>query len=303
LIVAGVTPSNKQHGYILRRLLRRAATIFHFLDLDFYTKTDNLVDVVFETYKDSLLNDNDKRKVKEIISTEVSKFVAVLAKGQKEIEKIEKVDAKVAFDLFQTYGLPLEITKEILEERGQKVDEEIFRKEFEKHQNASRSTSAGVFKGGLADHSTEVVKLHTATHLLLASLRKVLGDQVVQKGQNITKDRARFDFPNEGKLTDEQLKKVEDMVNEVIEKGLPVNFKVLPKDEAVETGAIHAFNEKYADTVKVYFVGESLESAISREFCGGPHVKNTSEIGRVRIKKQEKIGSGLMRIYLVSEDN
>jgi alanyl-tRNA synthetase len=153
----------------------------------------------------------------------------------------------------------------------------------------------------LADHSPGVDKLHTATHLLLASLRKVLGDHVVQKGQNITKERTRFDFPNPEKLTDEQLKEVEDMINEVIKNALPVNFKILPKDEALATGAIHAFNEKYSDTVKVYYVGNSIEGAVSLEFCGGPHVGNTAEIGRVKIKKQEKIGAGLIRIYMVSE--
>jgi alanyl-tRNA synthetase len=181
-------------------------------------------------------------------------------------------------------------------------DKKSFEKEFEKHQVLSRTTSAGVFKGGLADHSPEVIKLHTATHLLLASLRKVLGDQIVQKGQNITKERSRFDFPGNEKLSDVQIKKVEDMVNETIERNLPVNFKILPKDEALKTGAIHAFNEKYADTVKVYFVGDSLADAESCEFCGGPHVTHTGEIGRVRIKKQEKIGANLVRIYLNLEN-
>jgi alanyl-tRNA synthetase len=165
-----------------------------------------------------------------------------------------------------------------------------------------RKLSAGVFKGGLADNSPEVVKLHTATHLLLASLREVLGDHVVQKGQNITRERARFDFPNAEKLTDVELKKVEDMVNKVITDKLPVRFEILSKNEAIKTGAIHAFDEKYTDTVKVYYIGENLNNAVSREFCGGPHVENTGKIGRVRIKKQEKIGSGLVRLYLVLDE-
>jgi alanyl-tRNA synthetase len=181
------------------------------------------------------------------------------------------------------------------------LDKKEFEKEFEKHKELSRTTSAGVFKGGLVDHSPEVVRLHTATHLLLTSLRKVLGDHVVQRGQNITHARARFDFPNPEKLTEEELKKVEDIINKVISEKLPVKFEILPKDEALKTGAIHAFNEKYTDTVKVYYIGENLENSFSREFCGGPHVVHTGEIGRVKIKKQEKIGSGSMRVYLVLE--
>ncbi len=298
LIANGIEPSNKQHGYVLRRLLRRAAVKFHELGLSLYENTDMLVDEVFGIYRQDLLKENDEKKVKEVISTEVAKFVGTLSKGSKLIEKLDIVDAKTAFDLYQTYGFPLEITKEILEERGQKINEDVFRSEFEKHQEKSRTTSAGVFKGGLADHSDEVVRLHTATHLLLATLRKLVGEHVVQKGQNITKERSRFDFPNPEKLSDEKLKEVENMINEVIEKDLPVSFEVMPKDVALKTGAIHAFNEKYADTVKVYFVGKDLKSAYSKEFCGGPHVTSTAQIGRVRIKKQEKIGSGLIRIYL-----
>jgi alanyl-tRNA synthetase len=185
------------------------------------------------------------------------------------------------------------------------VDENIkadMDKHIQTHKEKSRSLSAGVFKGGLADHSPEVVRLHTATHLLLASLRKVLGEHIVQKGQNITKERARFDFSNSEKLEESQLKKVENMINEVVQKDLPVGFKVLPKNEAERTGAIHAFGEKYADTVKVYYVGEDLKTAFSKEFCGGPHVGRTGEIGRVRIIKQDKIGSNLIRIYAVFQN-
>ena len=213
--------------------------------------------------------------------------------------KLEQIDARVAFNLYQSYGFPLEITKELAEEKGQKLDLEKFKKEFDKHKDLSRTTSAGVFKGGLADHSPEVVKLHTATHLLLTSLREVLGEHVVQKGQNITKERSRFDFPNPEKLTDDQLQKVENFINGIINKDLPIKFEVMPKDQALATGAIHAFNEKYTDTVKIYYVGEELDDAISREFCGGPHVTHTGEIGSVKIKKQEKIGSGIIRLYII----
>ncbi len=272
LVNAGVIPGNKMQGYILRRLIRRMTTKF--------PEIDKIID-------------------NTVIGDEIKKFKITLNKGLKEIGKIDKITGKIAFDLYQSYGFPLELTVELFKEKGQEVDLEEFRKEFEVHKDKSKSLSAGVFKGGLADHSPGVVKLHTATHLLLASLRKVLGDNVVQMGQNITKERSRFDFPNSRKLTVEELTKVEDMINNVIKRDLPVNFAVMPKEEALKTGAIHAFNEKYADTVKVYYVGSDLESAFSKEFCGGPHVAKTSEIGHVTINKQEKIGSGLLRVYVV----
>jgi alanyl-tRNA synthetase len=267
LIKDGLVPSNKMHGYVLRRLIRRIATKID----DFEKITDN-----------------------RVIIEELKKFKVSLDKGLKEISKVEKITGKIAFNLYQSYGFPLELTVELFREKGQEVNLEEFRKEFEGHKEKSRSLSSGVFKGGLADHSPEVVKLHTATHLLLASLRKVLGPHVIQKGQNIIKERCRFDFPHTQKLDQVQLKEVEDMVNNVIKRGLPVSYKVMPKDEAIKTGAIHAFNEKYADTVKVYTIGD-----FSNEFCGGPHVENTKEIGHVTIKKQEKIGSGIIRIYAV----
>jgi len=298
LIDAGVVPSNKEKGYILRKFLRRSAIKMRKLKGDFGADDFAKVsEAVFETYDGLYL---DKKKIGEInrvISEEIGKFGNTIERGLKEIEKIQKIDAQKAFDLYQSYGFPLEITREIFAEKGQTIDLEEYKKEFEKHRELSRTTSAGVFKGGLADYSPEVIKLHTATHLLLASLRKVLGEHIGQKGQNITKERARFDFSNLEKLTGEELKKVEGTINDVIDKDLPVNFKVMPKEEAEDTGAVHAFNEKYGDTVKVYYVGESLEDAISREFCGGPHVTHTGEIGHVRIGKQEKIGAGLIRIY------
>jgi len=234
-----------------------------------------------------------------VIKEERDKFGVTLQKGLKIIKdyKGDQLNELNAFDLYQSYGFPYEVTQEIFSEKGKILDKNKFDEAFKRHQDLSRKLSAGVFKGGLADHSPEVVRLHTATHLLLASLRKVLGEHVVQKGQNITKDRSRFDFPNPEKLTDAQFKNVENMINDIIRKDLPVNFKVMSKDDALKTGAIHAFNEKYADTVKVYYVGEDFNSAFSKEFCGGPHVSSTSLIGRVRIKKQEKIGAGIIRIY------
>ncbi len=327
LVNAGVTPSNKEHGYVLRRLIRKAMVASRELGMEGDEWLSNALPSLVVPYKEvypGLLSNTPK--LNEIITREVDQFRKTIDKGLKEFEKsflltesgqglgleneggilleesADKLDGKLAFKLFETYGFPIEISIEEAKKRNLKVSPKIweeFKVEKEKHAHVSRSTSAGVFKGGLADHSPEVIKLHTATHLLLASLRNVLGTQVVQKGQNITKERTRFDFPNPEKLTDGELKKVEDMINEVIKKDLPVNFIVMPKEEALKTGAIHAFNEKYADTVKVYYVGDNLENAVSREFCGGPHVSKTSEIGRVRINRQEKVGSGVVRIYLV----
>jgi alanyl-tRNA synthetase len=305
LIAAGIRPSNKGHGYVLRRLLRRSTIKMNEISgdlmpiLTFQLLTDEVMNIYGREY---LSPKEYKHIVDEVINDEMSKFGKTLDNGLKILRKEERVDGKTIFDLYQTYGFPPELTLEIAVKENIKVDGKAaidLEKEIEAHKEQSRTTSAGVFKGGLADHSPEVIRLHTATHLLLASLRKVLGPQVVQKGQNITKERSRFDFPNSEKLSDEQIRKVEDMINDVIERDLPINYKVMPKEEALKTGAIHAFNEKYADTVKVYFVGKDIKSAFSKEFCGGPHVNRTGEIGRVRIKKQEKIGSGLMRIYLV----
>lgn len=296
LIQNGVVPSNKTHGYVLRRLIRRAIVKWDRLrKLTKSIMTVNLNLVAFKVvdmYKG--IYDLDYNLLRRVLNEEKERFDKTLTNGLKLVGKTSP------FDLFQTYGFPKELIEELYKERKLVFDKDKFNKEFEKHKELSRTTSAGVFKGGLADHSPEVIRLHTATHLLLASLRKVLGDQVVQRGQNITKERSRFDFPHPQKLTNEELKKVEDLINNVIKKDLPVSFKVMPKDEALNSGAIHAFNEKYADTVKVYTIGNPSASSgppFSREFCGGPHVKNTREIGRVRIKRQEKIGAGLLRIY------
>lgn len=301
LIANDVLPSNKLHGYVLRRLIRRSAVKIYQLGGGLIPTpvVTALADRVFQIYKE-LLPDLGilKKKVEIVFDEELTKFGRSLERGLKVIEKSKKIDGKVAFDLYQTYGFPLEVTKELALQKGQKIDQGLFDEEFEKHRELSRTTSAGVFKGGLADHSPEVVRLHTATHILLASLRRVLGEHVVQKGQNITKERSRFDFYHPRKLTDKELKKVENTVNEIIQKDLPVGSVVMSKEEALKTGAIHAFNEKYADTVKVYYIGERLKDAFSKEFCGGPHVSRTGEIRRVRINKQEKIGNNLVRIYM-----
>jgi alanyl-tRNA synthetase len=298
LIHNGVVPGNKQHGYVLRRLIRRSAyQLSKMPKLDVKEVLPKITGQIIDIYKESYLGRAEGSKIYEVIAAEIEKFFTTLSKGEKFLLSQPKINAQVAFNSLSTYGIPLEVTQDIAKSRGEEIDIAEFEKEFDKHKELSRSTSAGVFKGGLADHSPEVVKLHTATHLLLAALRKTLGDEIAQKGQNITRERSRFDFPFERKLTDSELNEVESWINDVIEKDLQVNFEVMPKDEAIKTGATHAFNEKYADTVKVYFIGDSLETAISKEFCGGPHVAQTSDIGRVKIVKQEKIGSNLMRIY------
>lgn len=304
IISNGISPSNKAHGYVLRRLIRRG--LLHLRKLS--SGSDLTMPVVNLAEFAIPVQALDKDEIRKVLDEETKRFEKVMDLGLKKlthlVKNMQKVTGDTAFDLYQSFGFPLELTLEVLESEGLKFSENdklAFEKDFDKHKLQSRTTSAGVFKGGLADHSTGVVKLHTATHLLLATLRNVLGDHVVQKGQNITPLRSRFDFPHPQKLTNDELEKVEKTINEIVDKDLSVNFVVLPKDEALKTGAIHAFNEKYADTVKVYFVGESIDNAVSKEFCGGPHVGKTSEIGHVRIKKQESIGSGLNRIYLVTD--
>ncbi|AKM83015.1 MAG: alanyl-tRNA synthetase AlaRS, alanyl-tRNA synthetase [Candidatus Woesebacteria bacterium GW2011_GWF1_31_35] len=267
----GVVPSNKQQGYILRRLIRKIAT-----------KLNN-----FE-----LLTKN------KVILEELVKFKSTLEKGLKEVEKIEKINGKLAFDLYQTYGFPIELTIELFEEKGQKVDMKEFKKEFEKHKEMSRSTSVGMFKGGLADHNEETTKLHTATHVLHASLREILGNGVTQKGSHITSERLRFDFSYPEKLTDEELEKVEELMNKQINSSLPISFSEMSLNEAKSLGALHFFDGKYGEKVKVYSIGD-----FSREVCGGPHVGNTNELGRAKIIKQEKVGSGVVRIYLKLAQN
>lgn len=270
LINSGVVPSNKMHGYILRRLIRRIAT-----------KTDQI----------------EKITSNNVILEEVEKFKVSLDKGLKEINKIEKIDGKIAFDLYQSYGFPLELTVELFKDKGQEVDLEEFTKEFEKHRDASRSTSKGMFRGGLEDHSEETTKLHTATHMLHASLRKILGESVSQKGSHITAERLRFDFSYPKKLTDEQIEKVFGLINEKIDEDLPVNFVETTPEDAIKKGALHFFAEKYGETVKMYTIGSDKEW-FSREICGGPHVTNTKLLGHAKMIKQEKIGSGIIRIYV-----
>ena len=300
VIKDGVYPSNKEQGYVLRRLLRRALVKIHSLGNANFGRehVQPIVKSVMDTY-DGIYFDTktDMEKILPVIEDEIGKFKKSLAQGMKEIEKIKTVDGKIAFDLYQTYGFPLEITEEILKERGHNLDREQFYTEFEQHKTKSRTSSAGKFKGGLADQSEQTVKYHTATHLIHQALIDIIGDSIRQEGSNITGERLRFDFYSDKKPTEADINKVTEIVNEKIHESLLVSFKTMPKEEAQKLGARMFFREKYPDMVNVYFVGKDLASAYSKEFCGGPHVTNTKDIGSLTIEQFKKIGSNLYRIY------
>lgn len=294
LIVNGVTPSNKEHGYVLRRILRRAAVKMFQLKGQVTPPEafKTICEAVLTTYE--IIVDNNKHQTHVIatVKEEMERFGKSLDRGLREIKKIEKIDGKIAFNFYQNFGFPLEITEELFKEKGQQIDRKQFYTEFEKHKNLSRTASAGMFKGGLADNSEQVLKYHTATHLLHQALFDVLGNDVRQEGSNITGERLRFDFSAPRKLTDEEKIKVQEIINDKVKESLAVSFKIIPKAEAYKIGARSFFREKYPDMVKVYSVGD-----YSKEFCGGPHVKNTKEIGKIEIFKYEKIGSNLYRVY------
>jgi len=295
LIKDGVLPSNKEQGYVLRRLLRRLTVKLRKI-LGKLPSPDEVAAIsneVLKIYEGIYFNSQeDIELVQPIISEEIKKFNVSLEKGVKQIEKIPTINGKIAFDLYQSYGFPLEVTEELYREKGQHIDKTEFTAEFNKHKELSRSASSGKFKGGLADQSEQTIKYHTATHLLHQALFDVLGSDIRQEGSNITGERLRFDFYCTHKPTPEELAKVSEIMNAKIKQGLLVEFKILPKKEAELLGAKSFFREKYPDMVKVYYIGN-----YSKEFCGGPHVKNTAEIGSFTIIKSEKIGNNLFRIY------
>ncbi len=307
LIGDGVIPSNKDQGYFTRRLIRRAVRFGKKLGIE-QTFVSSVAEAVVETYGQHYpnLSGNQELILKELL-TEEEKFLKTLTKGEKEFEKlfVEKqgISGEDAFVLYSTYGFPLELTEEMAKEQGQVIDRVIFQEEFKKHKDLSRSGSAEKFAGGLSDHSTKTVQLHTATHMLLQALRTVLGDHVFQKGSNITPERLRFDFSHQDKLTDDQIKQVENIVNANIENKLPVHFEILELDEARNRGAVGVFDDKYAQLggkIKVYFIGDQATGDYySREVCGGPHVDNTGELGHFEIQKEESVGSGVRRIKAV----
>ena len=303
----GIVPSNTDQGYIVRRLIRRAMQYGKKLGIDKQIWTGELARVVADDYSQVYPElEENLETVVEQMEKEESKFNQTLKKGLSEfrqmVEKRKEEDPQFktmsgedVFYLYQSYGFPMEMTKELAEEEGLSIDEEGFQQEYKKHQELSRSASAGKFKGGLTDSNEETKRLHTSAHLLLAALRKVLGDHVIQKGSNITEDRLRFDFSHPEKLTEEQKQEVERLVNEAIEKDLPVTYEEMPLEEAKQRGAVATFEERYGDKVKVYSIGED-EDLFSYEICGGPHVDRTGELGYFKIKKEESSSAGVRRI-------
>ena len=302
LLSEGVISGSKLHGYALRRLIRRSMFHFHLLGSGI---SGGAISHMAEDYRRFYPNvDKNWELVEENLTSEATRFEAALKRGLAKLTKAvsegKMINGEFAFDIYQTEGFPLELTMEILKQNGivfSTEEKNAFESEFEKHKESSRSASAGMFKGGLAEASIVTTKLHTATHLLHAALRQVLGEHVGQKGSHITSERLRFDFSHAQKLTDEEIDKIEGLINLKIKEDLQVTLKVMSLDQAIEEGAMHFFAEKYGNEVKVYTIGDPNGIWFSKEVCGGPHVDHTGEIGGVKITKQEKIGSGIIRIY------
>ena len=299
---AGIKPSNKDQGYVLRRLIRRMIRHAKKLNIDISSNWEkDLADIIINQYK-AYYSEIEKNKevILEVISSEKVKFNRTLEKGLKEFEKVaEKATNKVidkdeAFRLYDTFGFPIELTMEMAKELEMEVDVEGFNKKFQEHQEKSRAGAEQKFKGGLASTGEIETKYHTATHLLNAALKVVLGNHVHQKGSNITPERMRFDFSHDAKMTEEEKQKAEDLVNEYISQSIPVEKIEMKKEDAIAMGAEAMFIEKYGAVVTVYKIGD-----ISLELCGGPHVSNTSELGKFKIKKEEASSAGVRRIKAV----
>ena len=305
IISDGGRPSNVDRGYILRRLIRRMVRHMNKLQINL-DEISTLIDINVENLKEMYPElEKNAETIKNVIIEEKDKFVKTLAHGEKEFEKEMnrakqsgkyKIEGNVVFKLYDTYGFPPEVTSELAKENGMTVDMKEFDELFKAHQEKSRLGSEQKFKGGLAEQNDTTIAYHTATHLLNAALKVVLGPETHQRGSNITTERMRFDFNCDHKLTDEEKQKTEDLVNEWIKEALPVTVEEMSKEEAVKSGAECMFIEKYPDIVTVYSIGN-----VSKELCGGPHVKNTSEIGKFKIKKEEASSSGVRRIKAVIE--
>ncbi|OKZ73599.1 MAG: alanine--tRNA ligase [Clostridium sp. 26_22] len=305
IISDGGRPSNVDRGYILRRLIRRMVRHMNKLQINL-DEISTLIDINVENLKDMYPElEKNAETIKNVIIEEKDKFVKTLAHGEKEFEKEMnrakqsgkyKIEGNVVFKLYDTYGFPPEVTSELAKENGMIVDMKEFDELFKAHQEKSRLGSEQKFKGGLAEQNDTTIAYHTATHLLNAALKVVLGPETHQRGSNITTERMRFDFNCDHKLTDEEKQKTEDLVNEWIKEALPVTVEEMSKEEAVKSGAECMFIEKYPDIVTVYSIGN-----VSKELCGGPHVKNTSEIGKFKIKKEEASSAGVRRIKAVIE--
>ncbi len=303
IICDGGRPSNVDRGYILRRLIRRMVRHMNKLQISL-DELSTLIDINVENLKEMYpALEANKETIKNVILEEKDKFVKTLEKGEKEFAKevgqVKEqgeniVPGKVVFRLYDTYGFPPEVTEELATENGMKIDKEGFDKLFKEHQEKSRAGSEQKFKGGLASTGEMETKYHTATHLLNAALKQVLGSHVHQRGSNITAERMRFDFSHPAKMTDEEKQKTEDLVNEWITEAIPVEHLEMKKDDAIKMGAEAMFIEKYGDIVSVYKIGD-----VSIELCGGPHVSNTSELGHFKIKKEESSSSGIRRIKAI----
>ncbi len=309
IIQDGGLPSNVDRGYILRRLIRRMVRHLRKLQINL-NELEELIDLNIDTLKEMYpeLHQNSN-KIKSVIIEEKDKFEKTLERGEREFNKIvnrmknegqDTISGQDLFTLYETYGFPPEVTQDLAREAGLKVDTTEFDKLFKEHQEKSRMGSEQKFKGGLAGTGEQEVRYHTATHLLNAALKVILGKDVHQKGSNITPERMRFDFSCDHKLTDEEKKKVEDLVNEWISRGLDVKCEEMKKDDAIKSGAECMFIEKYPDIVTVYSIGNDKET-VSKELCGGPHVKNTSELGHFKIKKEEASSAGVRRIKAILE--
>ncbi len=306
MIIDGVRPSNVDQGYILRRLLRRAIRHMRKMDLDtaeISTLVTTFIDeILYEMYPETKANE---ATIIEVIVAEKDKFIKTLENGEKEFAKNvskvkeqggDKIPGEVVFRLYDTFGFPPEITDELAKENDMTIDMDAFNELFKEHQEKSRAGAEQKFKGGLADHSEQTTAYHTATHLLHKALQIVLGPHATQKGSNLTAERLRFDFANPTKLTPEELQKVEDIVNEQIQRDLKVTCEEMTLEEARESGATGLFENKYGDKVKVYTIGD-----FSKEICGGPHVEHTGDMGHFKIKKEEAVSSGIRRIKAVLE--
>lgn len=307
MIADGILPANTDQGYILRRIIRRMVFNTDAKKLE-RGSIETLVDLLVKNYGETYANIPTQRDfIIDEITKESDKFERTLQSGLKEFEKVttthingslmdKTLSPHSVFTLYSTHGYPFDLIKEMAKTKGLNVDEVIFEMDLKKHQDLSRAGAEQKFKGGLGDTSEMSLKYHTATHLLHQALRQVLGTHVSQKGSNITPERLRFDFTHTAKMTDEEKKKVEDIVNAHIQAKLPVNRVELPKTEAEKTGALHFFGDKYGDMVSVYYIGTSIDGAISKEFCGGPHVENTGTLGVFKIQKEEAVSAGVRRI-------
>ena len=305
IILDGGIPSNVDRGYILRRLIRRMTRRLRKLQID-TNQISTLIDISIEAQKELYPElETNKERIKDVIIEEISKFEKTLERGEREFNKIvnklktenkDTISGQDLFTLYETYGFPPEVTQDLAEEQGIKIDNTEFDRLFKEHQEKSRMGSEQKFKGGLSGNGEMETKYHTATHLLNAALKQVIGKDVHQKGSNITPERMRFDFSCDHKLTDEEKKQVEDLVNKWINEDLTVTIEEMNKEDAIKSGAECMFIEKYPDIVTVYSIGD-----VSKELCGGPHVKNTKVLGTFKIKKEEACSAGVRRIKAILE--